>query len=378
MFCLYSIDRPRGQKMFELDRVLAQSIVDRAMAILPCNVNVMDSQGLIMGSGEAGRLDSRHEGAQLVLSNRRIIEIDSQLALCLKGVQPGINLPLMHDEKLIGVLGLTGEPEKLRTYAELLRMTAEMLVEQKCRESNRQWRNQRSEDLLAQLLGTDSCSARLLDEAAQLGLNPQLARLPVVFEFPGQVSLASVSQWLTARASDSWCLGLSSQSLLWCCPTRHRLEPMHYLERLDAQGWPPARMVVGTPAGGVQPLRRVLAGVKELLTYGQAVVPDERLLLLSRYRLASLLWAQREEAAAQALLEIIDQIATRDANGQLMETLRCWCRHNGQMQMCAEALGLHRNTLRYRMDKIAEITAMDLNNLDDVVALYVAIQLAPR
>ena len=35
--------------MFELDHDLAQDIVDRAMAILPYNVNVMDSQGLILG-----------------------------------------------------------------------------------------------------------------------------------------------------------------------------------------------------------------------------------------------------------------------------------------------------------------------------------------
>ncbi len=36
--------------MFELDHALAQEIVDRTMAILPHNVNVMDSQGLILGS----------------------------------------------------------------------------------------------------------------------------------------------------------------------------------------------------------------------------------------------------------------------------------------------------------------------------------------
>ena len=36
--------------MFELDHDLAQDIVDRTMAILPYNVNVMDSQGLILGS----------------------------------------------------------------------------------------------------------------------------------------------------------------------------------------------------------------------------------------------------------------------------------------------------------------------------------------
>ena len=55
--------------MFELDHDLSQDIVDRAMAILPYNVNVMDSQGLILGSGERERINTRHEGAQQVLAS---------------------------------------------------------------------------------------------------------------------------------------------------------------------------------------------------------------------------------------------------------------------------------------------------------------------
>ena len=77
--------------MFELDHDLAQDIVDRAMAILPYNVNVMDNQGLILGSGERERINTRHEGAQLVLANGRVVEIDEHTAVHLKGVQPGIN-----------------------------------------------------------------------------------------------------------------------------------------------------------------------------------------------------------------------------------------------------------------------------------------------
>lgn len=156
--------------MFELDHVLAQDIVDRAMLILPFNVNVMDCQGLIMGSGEPERINTRHEGAQLVLANQRVVEIEVQSSPCLKGVQPGINVPLMHDERLIGVLGLTGDPHKLRTYAELLRMTAEMLVSQRHREVQSQWRKQRSDDLLALLLADSGDCPRLLDEAQQLGM----------------------------------------------------------------------------------------------------------------------------------------------------------------------------------------------------------------
>jgi len=38
------------------------------------------------------------------------VEIDAQTAMHLKGVQPGINLPLLLDQRLIGVLGITGNP----------------------------------------------------------------------------------------------------------------------------------------------------------------------------------------------------------------------------------------------------------------------------
>ena len=75
--------------MFELDHDLAQDIVDRAMAILPCNVNVMDSQGLILGSGEPERINTRHEGAQLVLANGRIVELDVEPPSASRACSPG-------------------------------------------------------------------------------------------------------------------------------------------------------------------------------------------------------------------------------------------------------------------------------------------------
>lgn len=192
---------------FELDHDLAQDIVDRAMAILPYNVNVMDSQGLILGSGEPDRINTRHEGAQLVLANGRVVEIDAQTAIHLKGVQPGINLPLMLDHRLIGVLGITGEPDQLRTYAALVRMTAEMLVGQRNQQAEQQWRRQRCDDLLALLLSESDTSSRLTDEAQQLGLKPHLPRVPFLFELgleqsPGQ-TVEALSDWLQTRYPDS-------------------------------------------------------------------------------------------------------------------------------------------------------------------------------
>ena len=363
--------------MFELDHDLAQHIVDRAMAILPYNVNVMDSQGLILGSGEKERINTRHEGAQLVLANARVVEIDAQAAKCLKGVQPGINLPLLLDQRLIGVLGLTGEPDQLRTYAELVRMTAEMLVGQRYQQAEQQWRRQRSEDLLALLLSEAGDAPRLLDEAQQMGLKPQLARVPYLFELGEGQSAEALSAWLLSRYPDSWCVSPAKLSLLWCRPAALAMDDLRLLGKLDGLGWTILRVAVGGQAEGLAGLRRCYRRVGDLLAYGRDVLPRSRLLTLNRYRLPVMLWRHRNEDALQELLNPLRKVMAKDTNGQLISTLRSWCEHDGQSQACAEALGIHRNSLRYRMERIAELSGVDPVRLDGMLALYLGVQLLP-
>lgn len=368
--------------MFELDHDLAQDIVDRAMAILPYNVNVMDSQGLILGSGEPERVNTRHEGAQLVLANGRVVEIDAQTAIHLKGVQPGINLPLMLDQRLIGVLGITGEPEQLRTYAELVRMTAEMLVGQRNQQAEQQWRRQRCDDLLALLLSEAGDSTRLIDEAQQLGLKPQLTRTPSLFELgtahgPGQ-TVEALSALLTSRYPDSWCVSSAKSSLLWCRPANQAIEHDRLLEKLDGLGWSILRIAVGGQADGLAGLRRCCRRVSDLLAYGREVLPQSRLLTLNRYRLPVLLWRHRNDDALDELLSPLRKVVAKDNNGQLLATLRSWCEHDGQSQACADALGIHRNSLRYRMERIAELSGVDPLRLDGMLALYLGVQLLPE
>ncbi|CAG8866390.1 sugar diacid recognition domain-containing protein [Pseudomonas fluorescens] len=368
--------------MFELDHDLAQDIVDRAMAILPYNVNVMDSQGLILGSGEPERVNTRHEGAQLVLANGRVVEIDAQTAIHLKGVQPGINLPLMLDQRLIGVLGITGEPEQLRTYAELVRMTAEMLVGQRNQQAEQQWRRQRCDDLLALLLSEAGDSPRLVDEAAQLGLKPQMTRVPYLFELglehaPGQ-TVEALSAWLTTRHSDSWCVSSAKTSLLWCRPASQTVENERLLDKLDGLGWNILRIAVGGQADGLSGLRRCYRRVGDLLAYGREVLPRSRLLTLNRYRLPVMLWRHRNDDALDELLNPLRKVIARDNNGQLLATLRSWCEYDGQSQACADALGIHRNSLRYRMERIAELSGVDPLRLDGMLALYLGVQLLPE
>lgn len=361
--------------MFELDHDLAQDIVNRAMAILPFNVNVMDSQGLILGSGEPQRVNTRHEGAQLVLANGRVVELDSRAAACLKGSQPGVNLPLLLDQRLIGVLGITGEPDQVRIYAELVRMTAEMLVAQRHMQAEQQWRRQRSDDVLGLLLSGEGDPARLLEEARQLGLKPQLARMPCLLELSPRHSSEGLAAWLVAHFADSWCVSMTGTALLWCRPAQGSVDLPRLLEKLAGNGWPVLRMASAGAAADLPGLRRNCRRVGDLLAYGRDVLPQVQWLTLERYRLPALLWRHRGDDSLEEWIEPLQRVQARDANGQLLGTLRAWCEHDGQSQSCADALGIHRNSLRYRMERIAELSGLDPMTLQGMLALYIGVQL---
>jgi hypothetical protein len=52
-----------------------------------------------------------------------------------------------------------------------------------------------------------------------------------------------------------------------------------------------------------------------------------------------------------------------DNNGLLRRTLQAWFRHNVQPLATSKALFIHRNTLEYRLNRISELTGLDLGNL---------------
>ena len=105
--------------------------------------------------------------------------------------------------------------------------------------------------------------------------------------------------------------------------------------------------------------------------------PAERLLSLERYRLPALLWRHRNDDALDELLEPLQRIRAKDASGQLIATLRAWCAHDGQSQACADALGIHRNSLRYRLERVAELGEVDPLRMEGMLSLYLGLQLLP-
>ena len=62
-------------------------------------------------------------------------------------------------------------------------------------------------------------------------------------------------------------------------------------------------------------------------------------------------------------------------HAKLLDTLDAFLAHGGNLSATAHALDLHRNTLSYRLDKIASLTGLDPRSFDDAIQIRLSLLL---
>ena len=60
---------------------------------------------------------------------------------------------------------------------------------------------------------------------------------------------------------------------------------------------------------------------------------------------------------------------------ELIRTLEVYFEHNTNLSQAAEALFIHRNTLIYRMERIASLTGLDLDDPETRLAMQLALHI---
>lgn len=110
-----------------LNQQFAQKFVDSIMGNIGYNVNIMNQQGIIIASGSKERIGSFHKIALEVIKLQKRIDVNDAH---LDGVKIGINMPFYFNNKMAGVIGITGEPNILENIASMVKMMAEIMLEQ--------------------------------------------------------------------------------------------------------------------------------------------------------------------------------------------------------------------------------------------------------
>lgn len=373
---LYFTEAKDGEMLRYVTKELAQKIVCRTMEIIDCNINVMNEKGVIIGSGDKKRINHIHEGALMVLKSGSSYEITQQQADSLRGAKSGVNLPIFFNGEIVGVVGLTGLPEQIRNYGELVRMAAEMIFQEMILIEEIQWDERLKEELVHQLLQQeDPFDSLFFDRANRFDINLYLPRVAVIVTAENRHKVMKLVKKYIAN-NDLYAMLPDGVVLLKSIEAGSASSYAEQLEKqLRASGMV-CKLAAGSFQADFKGLHVSYQQAKDTLAVGSKLHPEADFYCYADYQIPVLL---RQRAGFQENHDLLDhykKLKEYDKKKELIETLTVYIEENGEGSTAAKKLFIHRNTLSYRLDKIQSITGKDPRKVKDLLELYVALLLS--
>jgi PucR family transcriptional regulator, purine catabolism regulatory protein len=235
------------------------------------------------------------------------------------------------------------------------------------------------------LAGPPSDMAAALQRGQELGYNLALPHAAVLLnlEDAGAGLLARLSaamQSELARRTIAAPVSRREGSVLCMLPVAATTRPRELVEQLRERllgEFPKLTLALGTPAGGLNEWRRSVEEAEQAMLLGRQLFGTGRVLAFSDLGVYRLLVRLRETPELWTFYrETLSRLADYDQRQQsdLIKTLDAYFNHLGNLRATSEALHVHRNTLLYRLERIKEISGMDLDNADEHFALWLALR----
>jgi len=400
----------------KITQKLAQDIVGKTMSILGKNINIMDEKGVIIGSGDKSRLNQFHEGAAQVMKEGKKLEIYSKDINHLVGAKPGINLPIEHNNKIIGVVGITGEPDEVSPFGEVIKMTVEMMLQQEFLLKEIQLEKQAQEnfiyDLISGRIGNDP--DLFLTRGQIVGydiLIPRVALVMDIYQFEktakqslqtfkgqkeGEIHLQRLKNDVlktiqrmfvdTPQEITSYTGGDRFVVLKTINPKdsdeilRRKLFRMgkRIKNTISQQMKFKVTIGIGEYHKDIRGISKSFKEATQALDVGTKLEGAGDIYHVDNLGVGKLLAEIKGESQQEFMEKTI--YSTKNNKGKkinetLLETLKAFFDNNLSISKTAQTIYVHRNTLLYRLKRVKKITGLDPKKFDDAVQLRIALKM---
>ena len=382
---------------------LAKKIVDTAMCVVHCNVNIMDRDGIIIATGHPHRYRTFHKGAKDAIDTNKVIEIYPDELYMYPGALQGINLPLVLDEQIVGAVGIFGHPDEVRDTGRLVKMVTELILERELLQQELHSKHRLREQFVEISLwhGGKETPPKLKRIAKSLGINILLPRAMAIFDSSKIILKAFVEYGETdlvlERAMEIILKKINDNDLICDEDIAVILDKkLLILKMFQADTsenttslWAKKLVSILSPIEDVPifcGLGAIVNSIPEYLaSYKQAeyclgnCTKDQFVRsiydrdLLVRY----IFFEARGSSASLAIRAIAvpfkNMLSSKNEYRQTIQTLLA---NNLDLNMTANSLHIHRNTLIYRLNRCRDLTGLDPSHcLDDAIMCKMLLEL---
>ena len=383
---------------------LAQRIVDSTMHLVHRNVNIMNRDGIIIATGHPHRRHTFHKGAKDVIETGMVIEIYPEQLDSFPGALQGINLPIVFEEQVVGVVGVFGQPEEVRDTGRLVKAITELILERELLQEETRSRYRLREQFLEIALADHATQSlpKLKRLAKSMSLNLGLSRFVSVFSVAAFIQTAisgyGSSELVLERSVEAVLKHISQSNLItdqdlavvWdeqLLVLKTLPDPKPCQERLMAWGCSLLKSLkILSPEikyGGMGSLSSSVDGYSA--SYRQALhcqkncdethplrsIYDRDLLI--NYALLEMA-SPAFSAAIAPLAELFYTYIEKKREGRI--TIQTLLAANLNLSMASQSLHIHRNTLMFRLEQCRCLTGLDpVHNFEDAVLCRILLEL---
>ncbi|MFP4177632.1 MAG: CdaR family transcriptional regulator [Acholeplasmataceae bacterium] len=364
----------------EISKRQAKEIVKNLKSVIDEDINFIAPDGTIIASSDESRTGSYHEGAVKVAETKKplIIRNDADYV----GARRGINLPIFYEQNLIAIVGITGEAKDIIAFSNIIVKMSEILIKENFLNAQKQFKRENNR-VIMELITKDKFNPEILEHKMdELSYDPGKYRYFLIAELSNfnrqNVELSNmIYNSIEKRISIDDILARSGSKFMLLSQVENydRLIGSFSTIKAYVENKYRVRITVG-----------VSERIKDINHFYRAYEQANTVVEFEMNRDSGKI-EQFDGSSLDFLFQSLATSANMDFPRRVLKNLSeeeiaevrdlilNYIAHNGSINAVSEALYIHKNTVQYRLNKIANLTGYNPRHIKDLVSLYIALEL---
>lgn len=372
--------------MMYISNLVAQSIVEEIGNEINEHINLMDHKGKIIASTDESRIGDLHEGARRIITEK-LPELYITSEMETKTTRRGTNLPLIVAGEIVGVVGVTGERERVAPYGNIVRKITEIMIEDSIRRDAKRYDNRMKNRFIEEwfLNSVLPYSQKFIKRGLNLQIDITRPYRVVVLHFldyqalldtlEGQKLLEDMETTVRQQMELEKGPYLRAPDKQYClysyCDTEALIKKVTRMINLIREKY--GREMIAGIDGSYDSKRTIFNGrIEAEKAASMALLSREGIICYDELDIELFL----DEISRETMEEYVEKTMIRvplEKREEYARIIENYFKYDGSLGKMSEALYMHKNTLQYKLKKLAEYTGKDIRKLSNTPSYYMAL-----
>lgn len=360
----------------EITRELADNIVKEMKKIIGKDINYINTDGEIIASTDEKRVGTYHLGAKEVVKKQKTIFIQRDNEYF--GAKEGINLPVKFENRIIGVIGISGRKNEVEKYGQIIKKMTEILIKEAYVKEKEEANTEYEKILLEHLLLDKNILQKSLvvsNSIEEMSLNENGVVISIKLENIKSIDKAKKSFEIIKKVvkSEKGYLMLSKGiiTILFFNKGRENIEEIIQKIRKNLDVYDSVEITCGVGRSKKSIDNLESSYLESISALEWSIKNKKSIFFYEDMKLEIILNNIDKETKEKYIEELFKNLDFKEIE-EFKEIFISYENNNGSIEKIASELFIHKNTLQYRINKFKEKSGLDIRKYRDFAILKIA------